>query len=418
MITDEQTVSIFRDMIRLDTTNPDGNEVLMTDYMAKILDDRGIPHTIVESSPNRTNIIASIGPDNGKRPILLISHTDVVTCENQSWKHPPFDAVEDDGYIYGRGTLDTKHLTAMQLVAFLNTDPKILKRRVYFIATADEEKGSTYGMPEVVKRFHREFANALVINEGGGFAIKNREVTYFLCTVGEKGRCDVHVNLDGDSGPASFKNDNKVVDKFSHLLERLSTYEFPLEDNSVHRRFMELLGGDIENPVLQNFARYNGHDACILHRYDIGKQVNVLPYHVEFDFSLQLLPGRTQEHAERMLKEIFNGVDASYTITDFTAGFASSCDNSFFKCMETLVGEHYGNARLLPVYALGRTDGRFLGPLPCDVYGFSPVTDRIQFEEVLTLVHQTDERIDRDSIIIGTRYFTDLITRMGGDDRD
>ncbi len=418
MVSDAQAIEIFKDMIRLDTINPTGNEYLMTDYIATLLRAHGIPSTIVESAPGRSNLVACIGPDTGARPIVLISHVDVVTCDGQTWRHPPFAATEEDGFIYGRGTLDTKHLTAMELVAFLRVDRQTLRHPVYFVATADEEKGSVLGMPEVVKRFAPQLTRGLVINEGGGFYIENQGRPYFLCTVGEKGRCDVHVTIKGAPGPASFKSDDKAMDKFTHLLDKLCSYDFPLDDNPVYRRFMNCLGPEIDNAILRNFARYNGHDACILQKYDIGTQVNVLPYHIEFDFALQLLPGKTQEDAQRMLTQLFDGVDATYAITDFIPGFGSSCENTFFETMASLVREHYGEATLLPVYALGRTDGRFLGPLPSDVYGFSPVTRAVPFEQVLTMVHQTNERIDRESIILGARFFTDLITRMGGADHD
>ncbi len=376
---EKQLISMFKDMIRLNTTNPGGQEVLMTDYIGRILSDHDIPFQIIEPEDRRTNIIASLGAPSDKPPILLISHLDVVSCEGQQWDHPPFAAYEEGDFIYGRGTLDTKHLTAMQLAAFLRLKDTALNRCVYFIATADEESGSALGMPHVVEHYRQAFKGAVVINEGGGFAIENNGRPYYLCTVGEKGRCDVHVTITGDSGPASLICDDQAVSKFTSLLKHLAAYEFPLEENEVYTTFSELLGDDIDDYLLERFFWYNGHDACILQSYDIGNQVNVLPYQIEFDFSLQLLPGRTEEDAATMLSEIFSGVDAVYTITAFTPGFSSSCSSSFFTCLQQLVRKQYGLAEILPVYALGRTDGRFLGPLPCDVYGFSPVTKAMDF---------------------------------------
>ena len=417
-ISDEKIIGIFKDMIRLDTTNPEGNEALMTEYISHILETYHIPYTLIETEKRRTNLIASIGPEGGHRPLLLISHTDVVTCEGQDWKYPPFSATEDDLYIYGRGTLDTKHLTAMQLVAFLRASTLPLNRKIYFVAACDEEQGSALGMSEIVQRFGEQFKDALVLNEGGGFYIENEHKPYYLCTVGEKGRCDVHVVLTGDSGPASFISTNKATDKFSRLLESMSSFAFPLSENPVYRKFIERLGSTIENPILKNFERYNGYDACILQRYDVGTQINALPYRIEFDFSLQLLPGETQDEAETILQKMFENQDATYSITGFFPGFATSCENEFFSVLEKLICEQYGGATLLPVYALGRTDGRFLGPLPCDVYGFSPVTKTIDFAEVLTLVHQVNEHIDRESIIKGANLFTDVITTIGCERHD
>jgi acetylornithine deacetylase/succinyl-diaminopimelate desuccinylase-like protein len=417
-ISAEEGIALFKEMIRIDTTNPDGNEVLMTDYIASILDAHGIEHTVWETAERRANLVASIGPESDKRPILFISHTDVVSCEGQDWTHPPFDAVESDGFIYGRGTMDTKHLTAMQLIAFLRASEWKLNRKVYFVAAADEEQGSTLGMQEIEKRYRDAFRGAYVINEGGGFYVENDGKPYYLCTVGEKGRCTVHVVLEGDSGPASFKCENRVLDKFASLLDAMASCPLPFCDNPVHRKFSERLGTKIDNPMLKQFERYLGHDAIILQRYDIGTQVNVLPYRIEFDFTLQLLPGKTREDAQAILDGIFRDRDASYAITGFRQGFAGSCENRFFSTMEDLVYGEYGKATLLPVYALGQTDGRFLGPLPCDVYGFSPVTKAIGFEEVLAMVHRADERIDRESVPKGADFLTEILKRIGCEEDD
>lgn len=406
-------VELFKQMIRLDTTNPPGNEYLMTDLISAVLAKEGIWHKVQTTAEGRTNLIARIGVESELPPIILISHTDVVGCENQAWKHPPFEAVEEDRIIYGRGTVDTKHLTAMQLGALLALKDHILNRAVYLLATSDEEQGSSLGMPRLVQQYGDLFKRGLVINEGGGFCITHQGNPYWLCTVGEKGRIEVKVTIEGASGPASFKSENKAVDTFIGLLDHLGSYQFPAVDTAVHRLFTEVVGTESTHSFLNHFRWYNSHDAIILQRYDIGTQVNVLPYRIEFEFSLQLLPGRSEQEARSLLASLFAGTGVSYEVLRFDAGFESDCTNRFYKTMETLVQRHYGADRLIPVYALGRTDGRFLGPLPSDVYGFSPVTDAIPFETILKLVHQVDERIDRDSIVKGTRFLTDLIQTMG-----
>ncbi len=408
-----EMLDLFTSMVKIDTTNPGRDERPLVDFIGSILDSHGIGYEVVEPMPGRANIVARIGASAG-RPVALISHLDVVGCEHQKWTHPPFSATEADGLIYGRGTLDTKYLTAMQLIAFLECADLDLPFPLYFIATADEEQGSTHGMPRVVEAFGEELKYARTINEGGGFFIQNGGEAYYLCTVGEKGRCDVSVAIEGASGPASFKTEGKAVDMFSALVKRMAEYEFPMVKTRTFRRFDEVVGNLFDNRFLEKFAWYNSHDAFILKEYGIGKQVNVLPHSIRFDFSLQLLPGRSFEDAVGILDGIFADMEnVSYTIKEFLPGFESSCDSDFYRTMETLAREYYHCEALVPVYALGRTDGRFLGPLPADVYGFSPVTKTIPFEKVLTLVHQVDEHIDRDSVPTGVRFLIELIKRSG-----
>ncbi len=404
-------------MVKLDTTNPSKGEKAMTDYIGELLSRHGIPFEIIEPSPGRTNLVARIGshPDKATQPpLLFISHTDVVGCEGQEWDHPPFSAEETDGMIYGRGTLDTKYLTAMQLVSFIEHKDTDLPFPLYFIASGDEEKGSSFGMPHVVQSYGEKFLNARVMNEGGGFLIENNSRPYYLCTAGEKGRCTVSVTIEGKAGPASFKTEGKAVDRYVALMRRITAHRFPLEETSVSRHFTEALADGIDNPFLEKFASYNAQDAFSLRSLTIGRQVNVLPPKIEFPLEIQMLPGRTVEEIRALLDKLFEGLEGtSYEISEFQEGFESSVDGPFFTQMEETAHRFYQFDSLLPVYALGRTDGRFLGTLPCDVYGFAPVTERIPFSKVLTLVHQGNEHIDRNSVILGTRFFSDLLTNLG-----
>ncbi len=406
-------VELFRDLVRLDTTNPPGNEAIAVAYLARLFDARGIAYDIVEPEPTRQSIVARIGPEGGERPFVLISHLDVVPANGEEWKFPPFDAVEHNGVIYGRGTLDTKYLTAMELGAFLAVRDAPLARPVYFVATADEERGGTHGMAHVARRFEDQFRGGIVINEGGGFFVPHRGERFYLCTVGEKGRCGFRVTIDGAPGPASFPSRNRTTRILSDLFDRMASHRFPEERNAVSIRFDDALGAQIDDPLLRSFREYNRRDAIILKSYNVGTQVNVLPAGAQFDAELHLLPGRTRKEAERILREIFDGSEARWEITAFHPGFASDMGNSVYRALARNAAHHFDGARLLPVYALGQTDGRFLGTRGCHVYGFAPVTSDIPFSEVLKLVHQKNEKMTRASITTGAHILEDLILSVG-----
>ena len=410
----EKIISIFKDMIRINTTNPPGDEHLLCSYIGEIFKEHHIDYTIVRKAKNRDNIIARKGPQNLKPPVILISHLDVVSVQDQDWEYPPFDAVEVENIIYGRGTVDTKQLTLMQLIAFLSVEESSLDCPLYFVATSDEEKGSNYGMRYIVDLYKDEFRNGMVINEGGGFYIENGNKGYHLITMGEKGRCDVKVKINGDSGPSSFKSYNKAVDVFATLIDRMNSYEMNQEDNPVSRCFNDLVKEPIHDKFLSAFKYYNSHNAFILNSYDIGNQINILPYSIEFEFAIQLLPDKTLEDATSILRSLFEGIAATYEIIDFLPGFISSMDTTLYEVANTYFHEFFEGGTLLPVFALGRTDGRFLGQLGCDVYGFSPINKIIDFHKILTLVHQVNERIDRNSVLQGAALFTHMLSNLEG----
>ena len=207
---------VLKDLVRIDTTNPPGNEKMALDYIQQILEQEGINSKIYESAPGRGNLLACLpasfhmdegaGPDRDSaedkaadRPLILMSHIDVVLAKEFQWKHPPFAAVEEDGYIYGRGTVDTKQLTVMELAAFLALaeNGEYRKRDVFLLVTCDEESGSACGLSAFLEETipagsrpitGRElFENSEVISEGGGFPILVGDTAFYLCESGQKG---------------------------------------------------------------------------------------------------------------------------------------------------------------------------------------------------------------------------------------
>lgn len=401
-------VESFKTMLRIDTSNPPGGEAPLVAYLARVLREHGIGYDIVEPEPGRQSIVARVGPHGADSPVVLISHLDVVPADPAGWSHPPFDAVEDGGIIYGRGALDTKYLTAMELAAFLRVAADPPARPVYFIATADEEQGSRLGMPIVTERLAHELRGGVVINEGGGFFVEHAGRSFHLCTTGEKGRCAFTVTIDGAPGSSAAPPASRTTDALLALFSRMEAHEFPDDDNPVALRFDELLGVEISDDFLRAFGRYNRRDAFILKEYGAGGEPGSVPGAITFDAELHLLPGRTREYAEQVLASVFHGVDAGWAITEFQPGFLSSLDGPAFASLERSAASQL-NAELLPVFALGKTDGRFLGSLGCDVYGFGPVTRPITLADVLGMVHQTDERMPREAVVVGARIIEQLI---------
>ena len=144
---DEELCGVFSELLKFDSSNPPGREKEIIGYIAALLMKDGIESRIIAKDDERPNLYAKLQGGQGM-PILLLSHIDVVPAEASDWKHPPFGAHVDNGFIYGRGALDTKQLTAMQLMTML-----LLKREglplscpVILLATADEEGGSIYGI--------------------------------------------------------------------------------------------------------------------------------------------------------------------------------------------------------------------------------------------------------------------------------
>ena len=145
---EDETLRHYQALLRLDTSNPPGNEDLAAQYLKEVLDKAGIPAQIVASDPKRSNVIARLKGNGRKRPLLIMGHTDVVTVDPKKWTLPPFSATRDGGYVYGRGAVDDKdNLSAALMTMLLLKQQNVpLDRDVIFLAEAGEEGTTRVGI--------------------------------------------------------------------------------------------------------------------------------------------------------------------------------------------------------------------------------------------------------------------------------
>jgi len=220
----DMAIEFLRDLIRFDTTNPPGNELPAAQYIADTLRREGFEPVVLESAPGRGNVVARLRGDGSAGALLLMSHLDVVPADPQEWDHPPFAAELADGYIWGRGAVDTKQLTAMQMAVLLalKRENVPLKRDVIFAATADEEAGGVYGMDWLVKNHAGLVDGQYAINEGGGFGVEVSGRRFYVCQTGEKGVCWMKFTARGTPGHGSIPRGDNAVAKLCAALARLS----------------------------------------------------------------------------------------------------------------------------------------------------------------------------------------------------
>jgi len=161
-------VGTLRDYLRIDTSNPPGNERQAAEFLRAILDREGIPAEIVDVAPGRACLVARLSGNGSKKALILSHHMDVVQAERATWSVDPFAAVVKDGWLYGRGALDMKTTGILHLAALirLKREGVALDRDVVYLGTADEEVGTT-GMSTLIEKRPELFAGAeLSLTEG------------------------------------------------------------------------------------------------------------------------------------------------------------------------------------------------------------------------------------------------------------
>ena len=418
----EQNKEAFLEFIRIPSVTGSEGEEKACAFLEEILNEHGISSERIAKTQERPNLLAVIRAAHPeKEPLVLISHIDVVDGDEEKWTHPVFGAERAEGRIWGRGTLDTKHLTMMELYSFLQLRGREeeLNRDVWFLATVDEEKGSEYGMAYVKTVRPELFSHAVVINEGGGFPLHINGKNYMMLTVGEKAVCKVKIKAEGTGGHASAPGDNQAIQKLSKGLFHIFSAEKELTCGSrrTYETMKQITGSEEwDNPVGADIFGYAGQNSIGMRGYQIGERSNVIPAKAETTLEFKVLPETTEEDIRTFLEKHLKGDEVSFEILGFEPGFESSFENSRLRdltdSLQDACQRHGLDCEVLPMLALGRTDGRFFGSEGSMVYGCSPLLMGDSFDVVLPKVHGNDESILEESYEFGVNVLYDIISRI------
>ncbi|MDD3409271.1 MAG: M20/M25/M40 family metallo-hydrolase [Eubacteriales bacterium] len=420
-------VELLRTLVRLNTSNPPGEEMDLLRLLSTLLDERGIDHALQLSDTNRGNLLAFLpaAQPQGGRPIVLLSHVDVVGADEREWTHPPFAAEMHDGFLYGRGTVDTKQLTVMELAAFFDLQNEPLRHRdVYLLATCDEESGSRLGMRYVLEHpFTLKdrtvdaaalFTGSDVISEGGGFPILVGDTTFYLCEIGQKSCGSVRFLVKDRVSKNPFMPTGDGVARAMGLVQALAAAELPCAPLPSVLRFEQALreatggGEDWEQQLssgmrgILSAMRRNTLTPTIVK----GRGTAL----VEVICDVRLLPGYPREALERLLDKLAKEWDCDCTIDALSDGYESEIGplaQTLEEATLAQLGRHDGSVRMLPFISMGSSDGHYLAPLRANVYGYSPVLSwDMTFDTAVRMVHGVDERIHEQSLSFGCKVLS------------
>ncbi|TCJ02462.1 M20/M25/M40 family metallo-hydrolase [Cytobacillus praedii] len=409
----------FREIIKIDTTNQLETEYKVAEYLKGVLEKEGIASQLVYSPNNRASIIAKLAGNNeAEKPLVLLSHMDVVEATEEEWTFPPFSATIDGGNIWGRGTLDTKQLTIMHLMAFiqLKRSNQPLNGNIFFIATADEENGSKEGMEFVSSEYPEFFEKATILSEGGGFIVPCEDEIYMLFAAGEKGTARVKLTSFGDGGHAGSPPENQAVLILTQALRIINHLKLPSGDYPILHYFHHELKGMMskegeQGDLVRRLFDYMAHMTFTPELLTVGgEQLNVIPYKAEAILEFRTLPNQTREQFESYLKEWHLPPNVNCELLSFEKGYESDPEEEIIKLFKETSSLYGKKIIWVPFTALGKTDGRFVGDVSSQIYGLSPTLT--PFTEVLKRVHNKDERIEVESFEYGVKLMTAVLKKL------
>ncbi len=433
-----EPVSLLKRLIRIDTTNPPGKEKELLDVLREIFEQNGVSCLFQETAPGRGNLLAWLpadqlpedpAPNESKLPsLVLLSHVDVVGAQAEQWKLPPFEAIEEDGLIYGRGSVDTKQLTVMELTAFLELKNSGVKRNrdVYFLATSDEESGSAYGLSWFLEHeitvegrtfLGKElFRGSDVISEGGGFPILAGGREYYLCESGQKGCAAVEFTVPARKAKGAFFGSGDGMERAMGLVQDIGSRTLAGCTLDTVRLFEKSLGGAGLSPMMKKILTAMKKNSMTVTMIE-GKNVN----EVRVICDVRLLPGFGRDYLEGELSALCEKWDCTSRILSLGEGYESRPEGGLLDILEAATLEIRGKtkeeAQILPFVSMGSSDGHFLAGLGTRVYGYSPVLPwDMTFDTAVTMVHGVNERIHRDSVVFGSRVLTLAVKRAAGEE--
>lgn len=211
---DAETLTHFQALLRMDTSDPPGNERPAATYLREVLEREGIAVQLFELEPNRVNLVARVKGSGGKRPLLLMAHTDVVNVDPAKWTFPPFAAARDGGYVYGRGAVDDKDnvVASLMTLLLLKRMNVPLERDVIFLAEAGEEGTTRVGIQFMVERHFAAIDAEFCLAEGGGVTRQGGRVQFASAQTAEKIPRAIELAASGTSGHGSVpREDNAIV---------------------------------------------------------------------------------------------------------------------------------------------------------------------------------------------------------------
>ena len=423
-------------LMRINTSNPPGNELVAAKYLAGILDKEGIHSETFESTPGRGFLVARLSANSmpdPSRALLLMAHLDVVGVDKTKWTTDPFGAVIQDGYLYGRGAIDDKGMLAANLAVFvaLKRSGARLNRDVILFAEGDEEAGGTAGMKFAVEKHWDKIAAGFALNEGGQVALKNGKIQYVGVQASEKVMQNVDVIVTGTSGHASVPRKDNPVAHLATAISKIATYEAPVQFNSVTRAFfdglaptededtgkwMRALGsadrGDHAarwisdaNPTWNAMLR----DTISPTMLQAGIRQNVIPSEARGVLNIRLLPGNQLDPLLAKLQQLVN--DPQVRFETETAGGESAPSSSLTSDLYTAIihtaGKTFPGAPVLPYMSTYTTDSWPLRMRNVQAYGMLPfpLTD-----EDVARMHADNERIPVDSFRKGVEFLYSVVS--------
>jgi acetylornithine deacetylase/succinyl-diaminopimelate desuccinylase-like protein len=434
------TTRHLQELIRFNTVNPPGNELPLARYLEGVFAAQGIETQLLEPSPLRASLVARIRGNGTRKPVLLMSHMDVVGVEREHWCVDPFAGEVREGYLYGRGAIDDKGMLAANLMTMLLVERAVrhrdveLARDIIFVATADEEASGEWGMGWLIAN-HPDLVRAeFALNEGGRTRIVGGKPLYVAVQSAEKVSHVLNLTARGPGGHASIPLYGNAVARLSRAVAAIHATPLPVDVLPTTREFFrELSRVWPDADERQAMADVASTDAARVQRgAEILRRIppldatlrttisatmlhggiasNVIPTEASATLNVRTLPGHSIDDVIARLTRL---VDDPLVEIGLVERGEDSPVCPFTSPMFTAIAESTRaldpDLAVVPYLGTGATDSARMRRWGVQTYGVLPFPMEQDDEERM---HGNDERIPLDSLVFGTRLIYGAVLQV------
>lgn len=431
----DEAAAFLGDLVRMDTSDPPGNESQAASYIQRVFQKEGISAEIIEEVAKRGTVIARLKGNGSKKPLLLMGHTDVVPVDRAYWTVDPFGGDVKNGILFGRGALDDKGFVAanMEVLLLLHRLKIPLARDVIFLAEASEEAPSGAGMKVLVEKYWDKLDCEFALNEGGAALVEDGKVRYMGVGAAEKLPRAIILRATGSSGHGSVPRPDNAVVHLAAAVAKAGTWQTPARLNEVTREFFRRLASisqpdeaawyrNIEDPAVQEQLRLKKpvyysmlRTSVVPTMLNAGIKVNVIPPTAEATLDVRALPDEDLATLRESLAKLINDSQVQVVPADepfmMVPSPASGLHTEMFTALEQAQKQVFPEAITLPSMATGATDSSFLRAKGVQAYGLHiPRTA----EENRT-PHGNDERVELKQFGNFVRYLYTAVQQVASD---
>jgi len=430
----EESLQHLVELIKINTTNPPGNETLAANYLQAVLAAEGIDSQLYSLDSDRANLVARIKGNGSKRPILIMGHTDVVGVQADRWTEDPFGGLRKDGWVYGRGSLDDKdNATAgLMMMILLKRYGVELDRDIIFLAESGEEGTPEVGINFMVEK-HWDLIDAeYCLAEGGSGILEDRGVSVVGVQTTEKMPRRVTLVARGTAGHGSVPRIDNAVATLARAVGRADAWETEMRLNETTKAYFERLAtisspedafryDNVANPeetdaIQQHFKETFPYHYSVLRTsvvptiMNAGFRKNVIPSEATAMLDIRMLPDENMEKFYAQLAEVMNEPNIEIVPEKIyrPAAPPSGIDNEMFASIERAAGSMYPDAIVLPTMSTGATDMAQVRAKGVSAYGIGPIRS---IEELNSGngAHSDNERVSEEALVDFVKFMWTVV---------